>query len=334
MLKSEGPSQSLPVIDGRLFVVANGVNLGAGLSFAEDLVLDDVYRLSSEPKRDRLTLQSVGSGFQVAEDTGIGQPGAQVCLDSALTMMALQGGTAEILVLVELDAQERVAATYLVPLVPLKASADYALVGIDTANVSARLAQIASVSFTRGTHITMADGGQRQIELLAPGDRVLTRDAGVQQIRWIGQAMTRASGELAPIRIRAGALNNARDLIVSPDHRFFIHQRRDRIGAGTSDILVKARHLVNGDNVSVMEGGYVEYFQLLFDDHHIVFAEGIAAESFPFDTWTAPILPPHLSRELSARPRAEQRLNGVEVHEQLLDRPDAADLLRRSSTTG
>ena len=334
MSEPEAPTQSVPVIDGRMFVVTNGANLGDGLSFAEDLVLDDIYRLSETALRKRLTLCPEGTQFRIAPDTEIGQPGAVVCLDSALTLMTLQGDTTDALVLVELDAEGHVAASYLVPLAALKPRTDYALVGIDTDGARASLAQIACVSFTRGTHITMADGSQRRIETLTVGDRVLTRNAGAQQIRWIGKATARAAGELAPICIRAGTLNNAHDLVVSPDHRLFIYQRRDRIGAGRPDILVKARHLVNGDSVTVIEGGYVEYFQLLFDDHHMIFAEGIAAESFLYDPLTAPALPDDLTLEPAKRPRSVNSFPGLDVNEQLLDRPDAVELLRRSSTTG
>ena len=66
------------------------------------------------------------------------------------------------------------------------------------------------------TRITMATGAQVPVEDLRPGDRILTRDDGPQPLRWIGQRTTRASGLFAPVLIRAGTLNNARDLVVAP----------------------------------------------------------------------------------------------------------------------
>jgi hypothetical protein len=50
------------------------------------------------------------------------------------------------------------------------------------------------VRFARGTNITLASGAQIPIEDLKVGDRVLTRDAGPQQIRWIGNTTLRPSG--------------------------------------------------------------------------------------------------------------------------------------------
>ena len=73
-------------------------------------------------------------------------------------------------------------------------------------------------------------------------------------------------------------------------------------------------------------------FQLLFDEHHIIFAEGIAAESFLHDLRTAPALPQDLARELVGKVDAAPAPHGHDVHENLLKRPDAADLLRRAST--
>ncbi|THH38964.1 Hint domain-containing protein [Aliishimia ponticola] len=330
MSPHSAPLQSLAVIDGRAFKVVRGANLGDGLSFADDLVLDDIYQLSETALRPRMSLTSEGGHFRIAEGSEAGQIGARVCLDCALTLMSEDGETTDAIVMVELDGNDYVAASYLLPLAPISPKMDYALVGIDISDAREMLARIACVSFSRGTQITLSSGLQRPIEDLQPGDKVLTRDAGAQEIRWIGQNTLRATGQFAPIRIKAGTLNNDRDLIVSPDHRLFIYQREDRIGAGRSELLVKARHLVNGDSVVVMEGGYIDYFQLLFDDHQIIFAEGIAAESFLVDLRTAPAVPIELSSRMSSTPG--NRMARLDVNEGLLDRPDAAELLRLASS--
>ena len=164
-----------------------------------------------------------------------------------------QRADAEVLVLVEVDD-----AGCGHRLCPAAGAADprmgYALVGIDRDTARQKFAQVACVSFSRGTHITMASGAQKPVEELAVGDTVLTRDDGPQPVRWIGQSTLRAVGEFAPIRIRPGTLHNERDLLVSPDHRLFIYQRFDALGAGRHEVLVRARHLVNGDTVVRQSG--------------------------------------------------------------------------------
>lgn len=308
--------------------------MGDALSFASELLLDDVYELEFGADPKRLSLITVKPGtFQIAPDTETGTPGAAIHLDCALTFMSPDGQTTDAILLVEVDGKGDVENIFLVPLSALATGLEYRLVGIDTTNAQQKFAQVACVSFTRGTHITMASGEQRPIEDLSVGDRVLTRDDGVQAIRWIGHSTVRAVGEFAPICIQAGTLNNDKDLIVSPDHRLFIYQREDRLGAGRSELLVKVRHLVNGDTVRVQDGGFVDYFQLLFDSHQIIYAEGIAAESMLIDSRTKAVLPQELSDAMgdvipghSDLPHA-----GLDVSEPLLNRPDAAELLRKAS---
>lgn len=285
--------------------------------------------------RGRLSLETQHGGvFCVADDTSLGQPGAALHLDCTLTFMSPDGQTQDAVVMVELDEAERVAAVYLLSLSELLPRVEYTLVGIDTDEVHERFAHVACVYFTRGTHITLATGEQRKIETLNVGDRVLTRDNGAQEIRWIGSSTIRAQGDMAPVVIEAGALNNEHDLIVSPDHRLFVYQRRDDIGAGQAELMVKARHLLNGDTVRVMPGGFVDYFQILFDRHHIIYAEGIAAESMLVDPRTKPSLPAELLDKLTdVMPgHAASSRHGLDVQQALLNRPDAIDILRRAST--
>ena len=328
------PAQSIAVYRADAVMGVYGANMGDPLSFAAELVLDDIYELRPDSRPARLSVNvKTAKSFRVARDSDLGEIGSTVHLDSALMFMSPDGVTTEVLLLVEVDADHDVAEVYVLPLGPLHPRIEYRLVGIDTDTAQKKFGQVSCVSFTRGTRITMGTGEQRQIEDLVPGDRVLTRDDGVQQVRWIGHSTLRASGGFAPICIRAGTLNNENDLIVSADHRLFVYQRSDEVGAGRAELLVKARHLVNGHSVTVQDGGFVDYFQLLFDSHQIIYAEGIAAESMLIDTRTRTMLPTHLSAFMgdvipghSDLPHA-----GLDVSEALLMRPDAAELLRKAS---
>lgn len=329
------PAQSIPVYAAVEFSVVNGANLGDPISFAAELDQGDTYELHKHARQERLAILMDEDGqFTIAADSELGRPGAALHLDCCLTMMAGTGQTTEILVLVEVDDAGCVADVYILPLADLIPRMGYALVGIDRENARRKFAEVGCVSFSRGTHITMASGEQRAIEDLRVGDMVLTRDDGAQQVHWIGASTVRAVGEFAPIRIKAGTLHNENDLRVSPDHRLFIYQRSDALGAGRNEVLVRARHLVNGDTVVQEDGGFVDYFQLLFDTHQIIYAEGIAAETLLVDPRTRPALPEELSEKLAkALPGHDPaaRLD-YEVTESLLDHPNAADLLKRAST--
>lgn len=326
-------AQSIPVYRSEDFLVIDGANIDDTLSFAAEVMLDDVYELNAKAERRRLSLHARSDGtYIIAGDTQTGAPSARVVVDSCLTVMTSSGSTLELLLLVELDPENHVANVHVLPLAPLTAIGHYRLVGIDRDTAARKLAQVACVSFSRGTNITMSSGAQRRIEDLQVGDKVLTRDDGGQEIRWIGQHTVRAVGNFAPIVIKAGTLNNTNDLVLSPDHRLFIYQRRDALGAGRSEVLVKARHLVNGDTVTQQDGGFVDYFQLLFDQHEIIYAEGIAAETLLVDTRTRPALTdtvtPEVLNELGGH--SGWLHQEFEVGSELLG-PDAADKLRKAS---
>lgn len=133
--------------------------------------------------------------------------------------------------------------------------------------------------FTTGTLIETEDG-LRKVEDLQPGDRVRTADHGLQPLLHLCRQQFPAQGKFAPVMIRAGALGNARDLRVSQEHRMVVADWRAELYVGQSEVLVAAKHLVNGRGIVIETGGRVEYIHLLFANHEIVFAEGIASESY------------------------------------------------------
>ncbi len=136
------------------------------------------------------------------------------------------------------------------------------------------------ICFTPSTAIA-TNRGARPVQDLVPGDLIVTRDRGLQPLRWIGRREVLASGPLAPIRIRRGVLTDLeRDLVVSPRHRLLFHGYRAELLFGESEVLVAAGDLVDGVDVTREPDGSVTYLHLLFDEHEIVYAEGAATESF------------------------------------------------------
>lgn len=320
-------TRALSIFAAEAFRATEGVARGEAMSFADELVMDDTYQLTPGALRSTLHLAITDEGgFRVGPDSRAGRAGNPVVIDCCVTLMERDGTTLEMLVLVELEGHEA-AAVHLLPLAPLLPHVDYRIVGVDRHAGTTRLAESAFSSFLRGTHVTMASGAQVKVEDLRPGDMVLTRDDGPRPLRWIGQTTLRASGAFAPVMIRQGALNNAADLVLSPDHRVFIWQREDRIGAGRAEVLVKVRHLVNGRDVIQLDGGFVDYFQLLFDAHQIIYAEGIATESLYAGPGACAALP----GDLTVTRHRGRRHMGHELQDSLLAPGDAVALLRKAS---
>lgn len=136
------------------------------------------------------------------------------------------------------------------------------------------------ICFTPGTRI-VTPRGMRSIETLAVGDLVMTRDNGMQPIRWIQSRTVPAVDNFAPIRIRKGVIRGLdADLLVSPQHRMLFTGYQADLLFGDNEVLVSAKHLVDGLDVTEEPGGMVTYIHMLFDQHEIVFAEGAPSESF------------------------------------------------------
>lgn len=133
--------------------------------------------------------------------------------------------------------------------------------------------------FVAGTLIETPDG-RRPVHTLQAGDLVTTRDNGAQPLRWIGRRLVRAKGRFAPVRIAAGALGDHETIMVSPQHRVLVQDVLAHLLFAEPEVLAAAKHLVNDSSVRIVEGGYVEYVHILFDEHQIVCANGLLSESF------------------------------------------------------
>ncbi|MDZ4087425.1 MAG: Hint domain-containing protein [Tabrizicola sp.] len=144
------------------------------------------------------------------------------------------------------------------------------------------------VCFTAGTCILTAQGPV-PVESLAAGDMVVTRDNGLQPLRWVGRRILskvdlQARPELQPVRISAGALGSSgpdRSIMLSPQHRVLVEGARAEMYFGESEVLVPAKHLIGLSDVSrALPAEGVTYVHILFDKHEIVLSDGIWTESF------------------------------------------------------
>lgn len=143
------------------------------------------------------------------------------------------------------------------------------------------------VCFASGTLIETGRGPVA-VEDLRVGDLVVTRDSGLQPIRWIGRrrlgvtALKRAP-HLRPVRIRAGALGAdlpRSDLLVSPQHRILVRSPIAQRMFCATEVLVPAKQLCEIDGFDIAaDVAEVEYHHFMFDRHEVVFANGAEAES-------------------------------------------------------
>lgn len=143
------------------------------------------------------------------------------------------------------------------------------------------------ICFVEGTIIETALG-PRPVESIRQGDLVVTQGNGAQPVRWIGKRRLDSidlmqQPQMHPIRLKAGAFRDGTpftDLSLSPQHRVQISDWRTEFLFAEARVLVAVRHLVNGDTIIEDHAvAAVTYYHLLFDEHEILTANGVAAES-------------------------------------------------------
>ncbi|MCP4821278.1 MAG: type I secretion protein, partial [Shimia sp.] len=152
---------------------------------------------------------------------------------------------------------------------------------------TATFENIEIVCFTPGTKI-LTPMGEVMVENLSEGDLVVTRDNGLQAIRWAGSrslsaAELAARPELRPVMIRQGALGAnqpERDMMVSPNHRMLLVSVQAELLFEEREVLVAAKHLTHLDGVEVVNVDDVTYVHIMCEQHEVVLADGAWSESF------------------------------------------------------
>jgi hypothetical protein len=123
--------------------------------------------------------------------------------------------------------------------------------------------------------------GQKPVEKLEIGDKVMTVSGVLRPIKWIGRRsyggrFVMGRKDILPVCIKAGALGEnlpRRDLWISPHHAMYLE-----------GVLIEARDLVNGASIVQAERvDKVEYFHIELDSHDVIIAEGAPSESFVDD---------------------------------------------------
>ena len=130
--------------------------------------------------------------------------------------------------------------------------------------------------YLRGTRITTPTG-DRAIESLVVNDLIVTASGEARRVVWIGHRHLDCGRHpkpetVWPVCVREGAFGDdlpRRDLWLSPDHAVFV-----------DNVLIPIKHLVNGVSIAQVRRNDVVYYHIELDQHAILLAEGLPAESY------------------------------------------------------
>lgn len=145
----------------------------------------------------------------------------------------------------------------------------------DRVAVAAKPTNVAGLA--KGTTIMTLDG-ERAVQDLKAGDRIITRDSGMAILRDV-----RTKDVLvASIKIKAGSLGHTRpqdDMLVGPDTLVHIRDWRAKALFGADVATVKAKRLIDGEFVHETDAKSETVHELVFDKQHIVYADGLEVAS-------------------------------------------------------
>lgn len=119
--------------------------------------------------------------------------------------------------------------------------------------------------------------GEKCVEDLSVGDRIITRDIGMARLT----AVTPTFSEKA-FRVRASVLGHGRpqsDLLLAEGQRVLLRDWRAKAMFGHAEALVPVELLVDGHFIARESGEGVMFYALEFDTPHILYVEGVEVAS-------------------------------------------------------
>ncbi|MBD3677395.1 MAG: Hint domain-containing protein [Rhodobacteraceae bacterium] len=159
-----------------------------------------------------------------------------------------------------------------------------------------------------GANVRTPCGGRR-VEMLRPGDLVVTRDAGLQPVRMVWKRTLEsralvADPSLAPVRFATRALGPMmpqRPVMLAPAQHVLVPAYRIRDRSDSRPCLMAARDIAHSDDGSMFKRSDqpVTFVQIIFDAHHIFCVEGLPVESFRPTRHTLDALDKALQDEVS-----------------------------------
>lgn len=286
--------RSFFAIDSESLVVTSSPNsalVGTPIINNSDMPNGTTYRFQGMGLREITLDDTRGGGNRFNDDQennhvivdggGIVDPGTGVESESRIFLRQLDengnpfGPEIEIFVLSKDGVTSDVWGVGLTE--PLLRDADYVKVGGNNSGTT-RYSEFITC-FAAGTRIK-ASGSDVAVEDIRRGQKIWTKDAGLQPVSWIGSSEVAAQGAFAPVRIEAGVLGNAHDLYVSQQHRIWIESAAAELYFGHPAVLVAAKHLCGLPGVALCPGECITYWHFMFDRHQIVQSNGALTESF------------------------------------------------------
>jgi len=146
--------------------------------------------------------------------------------------------------------------------------------------------RLSPATLTVGTPI-MTSTGERPVEDLKPGDRIVTKDLGLQTLKFVAFRDTdlRQNPDRTPLRIPANAFGDERptqDLFVAPDQRIALRHPMFDVLFTSREVLAMAQDLAGFGGIEAITGlRAITYVSLGFLQHHLIYSGNMAFDLGP-----------------------------------------------------
>lgn len=146
-----------------------------------------------------------------------------------------------------------------------------------TGGINPSGAKAQASGFAAGAVIMTLDG-EKKVEDLRPGDRVITRDTGMAILKDIPVQTLRTRA----IRVQAGSLGHTRpvrDVLLPAGQSLLIRDWRAEAMFGSKRAVVQISQLVDGEFITDEGEADLTLYTLDFDTPHIVYVDGLEVAS-------------------------------------------------------
>ncbi|MFA3917812.1 Hint domain-containing protein [Ruegeria hyattellae] len=133
--------------------------------------------------------------------------------------------------------------------------------------------------FLSGT-VVMTQRGERMIEKLAKGDRIVSRDRGFVLVRGVRRTTCRCRA----ISFAAGSLGDTRpeqDLVLPAGQKVLIRDWRAQALFNADRAMVRADALLDGEFIRDLGIREMVLYEIAFDAPHVLYAGGLELASEP-----------------------------------------------------
>ena len=139
------------------------------------------------------------------------------------------------------------------------------------------IAATAARGLTAGTTV-MTLAGERRVEDLCPGDRIITRDTGMAVLRGVTARRLRTRA----VAVAAGSLGHTRpdtDMVLPAGQRILIRDWRAAALYAAPSAMIPIARLIDGQYVRDLGEIELTIYDLGFDAAHVIYAGGMEVDA-------------------------------------------------------